>query len=193
MTNSVGGSWRRWSATLHAMSWRDRGLLLEAIAIVSALPVLLRVVRVRRLTGRLGPAGDAQRARPGRADEGRAREIARIVAMASRHTPNANTCLHRSVALWWLLGRRGLESTLHLGARRTGSQLDAHAWVEHCGAVVNDDPAVLRDYVPLSQSSAAASDSQASVSEPTRTERGVGGPARERVGGIAGAKPPILS
>src|SRR6188472_719019 len=31
---------------------------------------------------------------------------------------------------------------------------------------------------------------EASASEPARTERGDGGPARERVGGTAGTKPP---
>jgi hypothetical protein len=132
------------------MSWRDRGLLVETLAIVSALPLVLRVVRVQRLTGTLGQSLDGHRSAGGRVDEPRARRIARIVAMASRHTPTSNTCLHRSLTLWWVLGRRGLDSHLKMGARLNEGRLDAHAWVEHSGVVINDDPEVTSGYAPLS-------------------------------------------
>ncbi len=179
---------RRWPATIGAMSWRDRGLLVETLAIISTLPLVLRVVRVQRLTGALGRTFDGRRTADSRVDEPRARQIARIVAMASRHTPTGNTCLHRSLALWWVLGRRGLDSQLKMGARQSDGRLDAHAWVEHSGVVINDDPEVTRGYTPLS--GVTVKSVGASVSEPARTERGVGAPARERVGGTAGAKPP---
>ena len=132
------------------MSWRDRGLLVETLAIVSTLPLVLRVVRVQRLTRTLGRTFNGRRPADSRVDEPRARQIARIVAMAARHTPTANTCLHRSLTLWWVLGRRGLDSQLKMGARFNEGRLDAHAWVEHSGVVVNDDPEVTSGYTPLS-------------------------------------------
>ena len=132
------------------MSWRDRGLLVETFAIVSTLPLVLRVVRVQRLTGTLGRTFDGRGPAGGRVDEPRARQIARVVAMASRHTPTTNTCLHRSLALWWVLGRRGLDSQLKMGARQSNGRLDAHAWVEHSGVVINDDPEVTGASTPLS-------------------------------------------
>ena len=146
---AVRSAWRQWPTTLGALSWRDRALLIEASAIVSSLPLVLRVVRVQRLTGALGRSLDGRRA-AGRVDEPRARQIARVVAMAARHTPTANTCLHRSLTLWWVLGRRGLDSHLKMGARLNEGTLDAHAWVEHSGVVINDDPEVTRGYTPLS-------------------------------------------
>ena len=150
MTESASGRlWRQWPAAIGAMSWRDRALFVEAILIVSALPLVLRVVRVQKLTRALGRSLDHRRASGARVDERRAREIARIVAMGSRHTPADTSCLHRSLALWWLLGRRQLDSRLKMGARHTGGKLDAHAWVEHAGIVINDDPDVARQYTPL--------------------------------------------
>jgi transglutaminase superfamily protein len=187
VADAHGSTWRRWPATIGALSWRDRGLLVETLAIVSTLPLVLRAVRVQRLTGTLGRSLDGRRP-AGRVDEPRARQIARIVAMASRHTLTANTCLHRSLALWWVLGRRGLDSHLKMGARLNDGRLDAHAWVEHSGVVINDDPEVTGGYTPLS--GVTANTVGASVSELARTERGIGAPARERVGGAAGAKPP---
>jgi hypothetical protein len=141
--------WRRWPARFGALSWRDRGLLLEALVLISCLPLVLRVVRVQRLTGTLGRSFEGRRSAGGRVDETRAREIARVVAMAARHTPTANTCLHRSLTLWWVLGRRGLESHLKMGARLSDGALDAHAWVEHSGVVINDDPEAVAQYTPL--------------------------------------------
>jgi hypothetical protein len=145
-----GAAWKRWPAVVRAMSWRDRGLFVETLAIVSTLPLVLRVVRVQRLTETLGRSIDGRPPAAGHVDEHRARQIARIVAMASRHTPNANSCLHRSLALWWVLGRRGLDSHLKMGARLNDGRLDAHAWVEHSGLVINDDPEVIGGYTPLS-------------------------------------------
>jgi hypothetical protein len=76
-------------------------------------------------------------------------QVAHVVAMASRHTPTPNSCLHRSLALWWLLRRRGFDSHLRFGARRQQSGFEAHAWVEHNGVVVFDDlvPTGLRQAV----------------------------------------------
>jgi hypothetical protein len=63
----------------------------------------------------------------------------------------SNTCLHRSLTLWWLLGRRGFASDFVLGARKRDGRLEAHAWVEHQGAAINDDPAVVGEYLVLSR------------------------------------------
>ena len=77
-------------------------------------------------------------------------EVARVVDMASRYTPVSNTCLHRSLALWWLLRRRGFDSSLRLGMRRHDGRFEAHAWVEHGGVILNDHQAAAHDYVRMS-------------------------------------------
>jgi hypothetical protein len=63
--------------------------------------------------------------------------------------PVAATCLRRSLVLMRELRRLGLSSTLHVGVRQTAGRSEAHAWVEVCGVVVNDDPHLTATYVEL--------------------------------------------
>ena len=62
----------------------------------------------------------------------------RLVRAANSHSVRPAACLSRSLTLWWLLRRRGIESQLRLGVRKGEQGLDAHAWVELAGQVVND-------------------------------------------------------
>ena len=57
------------------------------------------------------------------------------------------TCLHRSLTLWWLLRYQRIPARICTGARRkeTG-EWDLHAWVEHHGRIINDDPAKIATY-----------------------------------------------
>jgi hypothetical protein len=144
--------WRAWAGTVRALSWTDRTLLLQAACALVVTAPLVRVFGIRRLTARFGqslpPAG---RAPVAARDVGRARTIARMVAMASRHTVGPSTCLHRSLTLWWLLGRHRIPSDFVLGARKEEGGLAAHAWVEYRGKAINDDPDVVSGYLVLSR------------------------------------------
>lgn len=53
------------------------------------------------------------------------------------------------MTLWWLLRRRGIPVQLRIGARKTGTQFEAHAWVEMDGRVVNDSEDVRIRYSPF--------------------------------------------
>jgi len=64
-----------------------------------------------------------------------------MVLAAARHSFFAATCLERSLALWWLLARRGVASQLRIGVRKTGEKFEAHAWVEHGGAAIGEPEA----------------------------------------------------
>lgn len=75
--------------------------------------------------------------------------VARWVDVAARRGVFRSNCLHRSLTLWWLLRRRGLENELRIGVRKGSDQMEAHAWVEYAGEVLNDAPAVRQDYVPF--------------------------------------------
>lgn len=68
------------------------------------------------------------------------RGLARLVNIAATHGPIRAACLVRSLALWWLLRRRGIGSELRIGVRKNGGEFAAHAWVEYAGTVINDSP-----------------------------------------------------
>jgi Transglutaminase-like superfamily len=63
---------------------------------------------------------------------------ARMVRAAARHGIGRPTCLEESLALWWLLGRRGIAAELRIGVRKTGEKFEAHAWVEHECRALNE-------------------------------------------------------
>jgi hypothetical protein len=63
--------------------------------------------------------------------------------------------MHRSLALQRILGRRGIAATLQVGLGRRPKLFPGHAWLEIDGAIVNDDPAIVARYVPLTISETA--------------------------------------
>jgi hypothetical protein len=79
----------------------------------------------------------------------RAREIARIVSIAAQHGLYKATCLRRSLLVWWFLRREGIQSEIRFGVRMFNRMLEAHAWVEFQGTVVNDSVEVHEHYQAL--------------------------------------------
>jgi hypothetical protein len=63
--------------------------------------------------------------------------LVRAVWRASRLHALPMLCLPRSLALAWMLARRGLSCEVVLGARPKDGALDAHAWVEQAGQPIN--------------------------------------------------------
>jgi len=76
----------------------------------------------------------------------RAELTSRMVNAAIRHVWRASTCLEKSLALWWLLGRRGIASELRIGARKLEGKFEAHAWVERDGLALNEAQQEHRHY-----------------------------------------------
>jgi hypothetical protein len=74
---------------------------------------------------------------------------ARLVDAAARRGVYRATCLPRSLVLWWLLRRRGIDADLRIGVRKEAGQLQGHAWVEYRGAVLNDGAVVSGRYAPF--------------------------------------------
>ncbi len=66
--------------------------------------------------------------------------LAWLVEVAGRYNPVAATCLKQALVLSWLLGRRGLAVTLHIGVARNAETLAAHAWLENNGHVIFGQP-----------------------------------------------------
>jgi hypothetical protein len=61
----------------------------------------------------------------------------RMVRAAEHYGIARATCLEESLALWYLLGRRGLPSRVRIGVRKQSEKFEAHAWVEYQGAALN--------------------------------------------------------
>jgi Transglutaminase-like superfamily len=71
-------------------------------------------------------------------NEKRAASAARMVRAAGRVGVSRATCLEESLALWWLLGKKGIAADLRIGVRKTQEKFEAHAWVEYEGKALNE-------------------------------------------------------
>ena len=122
-------------AKLRACSWRDRGLLLEALLALAAARAALLLIPFRRLTPLLGPARTQAQTVPTLTQAAHARRIGWAVAAVASRTPWRSRCLTQALAATALLRRRRIPSTLYLGVAKSAEppqDLTAHAWVR-CG------------------------------------------------------------
>lgn len=92
--------------------------------------------------------GDGTRARGDRG-QGDAGRLAGLFRRAAGRRTLAAGCAPRSLALARFLRLHGLPARMRVGLRRAGDRLAGHAWVEHDGRVVGDDPAFVRRFAPL--------------------------------------------
>jgi hypothetical protein len=89
------------------------------------------------------------RRKDGREIQADAAITARMVRAATRYGVGHPTCLAESLALWWLLARRGQAPELRIGVRKTGEKFEAHAWVEHECQALNEPEAPHRHYAVI--------------------------------------------
>ena len=76
-------------------------------------------------------------------------EMAEVVELAARRRLVNATCLRRSLVLWYLLRREGINSNLRFGIRKAATEIMGHAWVEIEGSVINDDESVTKQFTPM--------------------------------------------
>jgi hypothetical protein len=122
---------------ISAFTWSERVLIVKAALLIAGLRLALRACGVRRVQDGLAASVPSSMSDATDTDRERATAMSRLVDVAARHTVR-NTCLHRSLALWWLLGRCGVRSQIRIGTRRQQRRFEAHAWVEIGGVVIND-------------------------------------------------------
>lgn len=72
-----------------------------------------------------------------------------IVRGTVSNGPLRGNCLSESLTLQHLLNRSGHACTLRIGARRSATGLEAHAWVELNGIPVNDGADVAERFPPF--------------------------------------------
>jgi hypothetical protein len=112
------------------------GLVLRLARYQSILSVLQRITPLKEWSSPAEPLPEAQR-------------MAAMVNAAAWRAPYEATCLRRSLLLWWLLRRRGLESSVRIGVRIEAGAFYSHAWVEFEDTVLNDAPDVRTRYATI--------------------------------------------
>lgn len=117
----------------------ERLHLAEAIALCTLASVLLRVLRFRRLAPRLGRHMAESPVQHDAATIEQVAEVRWAVGAAARHLPWKPVCMPQAVTAQWMLRRRGIPSTLYLGADPARGY-DAHAWVRSGAVIVTGGP-----------------------------------------------------
>jgi len=113
----------------------ERVVLVQAWLLFLLVELALGVLSFQRLLTLLHNRGLMQPEEPAETVPSPAR-LAWLVEVASRFTPVTATCLKQALVLSWLLKRRGIATTLHIGVARREGTLAAHAWLESNGQVL---------------------------------------------------------
>ena len=67
-----------------------------------------------------------------------ARRLHRIIGLAARLHLLSMTCLVQSLSLRWMLKRRGIPSSVRIGAASVAGAVRAHAWLELDGEKIGE-------------------------------------------------------
>ena len=158
---TIPGKWRRF----FNRNPEERALIVRAMVILPLTGIGLRVFGFRRCKEWMEQISNALKSPPVRepaAEVAIAERAVRAIRSAELHGLAAPNCLERSLVLLWLLRRQGIRGELHVGARKSGARLEAHAWVELRGQVLNDHPEVDHHYARFDAPIAIAEDSGSS-------------------------------
>ncbi len=136
---------RRLARFARLEAW-ERRVLLRALVL---LP--LSVVRLRRLGVRGAISLARNAASPGAtssaAQDAIAQRVAALVDIAARHGPFRVSCLPAAVTLHRLLREHGIQSDLRVGVKKSGTRLEAHAWVERQGCALLESPGIQERFI----------------------------------------------
>jgi hypothetical protein len=134
---------------------RARGLFLRAAVL---LPIISLSLRLRgfqatqtSLQKRLPKALTAISDQSSGAQSESIGLTARMVRSAAHRTWGSPACLEQSLALWWLLGRQGIASSVRIGTRKSAEKFEAHAWVECDGVALNEPEQAHKHYAAFEE------------------------------------------
>ena len=130
------------------LNWRERLLVVEALAIVVMVRLGLKLLPFQKLRALVNKAGQH---RVGSRNSAAAPidRVAWTVRAVSEFVPGA-TCLTQALSGQVLLARRGYPTCLHIGvAKERQDELAAHAWLECDGRIVLGDHGFLAVYAPF--------------------------------------------
>jgi transglutaminase superfamily protein len=126
---------RRRLRTLLRMSWGDRALAVESLAMLAAARLFVKTTPDNKLVARIGGSPIAGQVPPSAGETGSgsskstASRVGASVEHVARFTWWRSMCLEKALAGKWMLRRRGIASTMYVGMARKGSEFIAHAWL----------------------------------------------------------------
>lgn len=139
---------------LSRLNWSERWILAQTAIMLPLTALSLRLTGLRRSQRILSyfiPHDSAPKTAQSESTLSQAFRINQLVNIAVRHGLYPANCLQRSLMLWWLLRRKGIQSELQLGTRKESGRFEAHAWVEVAGVVLNDNEDVRRRYAAFNR------------------------------------------
>ena len=136
-------------ATARQFSLKDWLVILEAWLAQEYFNLALRFVSFEKLLARSLPLSQAI-VFPGQVLPATQR-IQRLANAAARLQLPTATCLRRSLALGWMLNRRGIPAQLNLGVLKGAAGLQAHAWLEIAGQPLGEPEAITENFQKLSR------------------------------------------
>jgi Transglutaminase-like superfamily len=132
-----------------------RGLFLRAAVLLPFISLSLRLRGFRATQSSLQKlipaAGSNRTVRLDPATKQRTVLMARMVRSAAYRGLGAANCLDQSLALWWLLGRQGIASSVRIGTRKSAGKFEAHAWVECDGVALNESEDAHKHYAAFDE------------------------------------------
>ncbi len=130
-------------ARLRALTGAQWRVVLVSVVLLAPIQLILKTTGLKRTAAFLAARSDRPRAA---AEHETAVSMADAVSLVAGRRVVGALCLGRSLLLWFLLRRRGMDAELVVGAK---SPIDdswmAHAWVELDSRPVND-AADVRDH-----------------------------------------------
>lgn len=131
-----------------ALPTRRRAISIEAVVTLGVARLLALTVPIRWIARRLERQATLPHPQPGEAGH-IVREVGWAVRAAAPRTPWKSACLAQALAGKWMLGRRGVDSTIRLGvAKDADGNLQAHAWL-CAGDAILTGGAQVRRFKPL--------------------------------------------
>lgn len=132
-----------------SMPWADRKLFVRFAFIVPLIQISLKIAGFNQIVNFLHRFTKNTVAIPNQANE--VERHRRLLFLFYEKFPFAGKCLARSIALWFLLKRMGIETDLRFGMKKENGKLLAHSWVEYKGKPLTLDPEVQLHYKTFSE------------------------------------------
>jgi len=112
-------------------------MLVEAALLLPLTTAGLYLLGFRRVHSAMDRLARLRRRMPPRDPSRHANRATHLIRYLGRNGPVRGNCLSRSLVLWYLLRRAGVQGELRVGVSTQEGPFAAHAWVEYEGRPLN--------------------------------------------------------